>query len=273
MSSMYIICLFQTLALAMPAVVAAAVQNSSPLGAKGIAGMDDLHRALLQALVARRVMPLTEFNAVVSELSAVCVSSLGLQSSSSPAPSSSSAVDVDSFVSRINTAIAMMHIEVRRIISPVDNVQYIGIVNHEGDENAKLATKLSNAQIAFYKSVLDTIACEEHGDGTISSTDALNFSASQIFNATQGAGAGALGATQAPSNTQVAGTKTQGTNNLKAMTMKEKEATIAFLVTDGWLAEPNRGTIALGPRTFMEMRSYLLEVASDSTRKLWEDCL
>ena len=194
------------LALAMPAVVAAAVQNSSPLGAagKGIAGMDDLHRALLQALVARRVMPLTEFNAVVSELSAVCVSSLGLQSSSSPAPSSSSSVDVDSFASRINTAIAMMHIEVRRIISPVDNVQYIGIVNHEGDENAKLATKLSNAQIAFYKSVLDTIACEEHGDGTISSTDALNFSASQIFHATQGAGAGALGATQAPSNTQVA---------------------------------------------------------------------
>ena len=121
--------------------------------------------------------------------------------------------------------------------------------------------------------MLDTIACEEHGDGTISSTDALNFSASQIFNATQGAGAGALGATQAPSNTQVAGTQTQGTNNLKAMTMKEKEATIAFLVTDGWLAEPNRGTIALGPRTFMEMRSYLLEVASDSTRKLWEDCL
>ena len=55
--------------------------------------------------------------------------------------------------------------------------------------------------------------------------------------------------------------------------MSEKQSTISFLVTDGWLAEPKRGTIALGPRTFMELRGYLVEVASDATKKLWDDAL
>lgn len=51
---------------------------------------------------------------------------------------------------------------------------------------------------------------------------------------------------------------------------KERESTLDALVEQGWLTvEPSSAKIWLGPRTFLELSNYLLDVAAEDVRELW----
>jgi hypothetical protein len=103
----------------------------------------------------------------------------------------------------------------------------------------------------------------DKGDAGISTTEILNLALSSVPAASQAAasqaadGAGPSTAAAPPG----AVVKLGG---------KEREAALDLLAEEGWLcADVQRGVYRLGPRAFLELGGYLLDVAAEEVRELW----
>ena len=117
----------------------------------------------------------------------------------------------------------------------------------------------------YFKAVVETIALGDDVDGE------QMMAAMEVTNLDEKK----FAMTQAATSTQAALTQVEGTQNLKAMTIGEKERTLKLLVEDRWLGRierrDDRVYYTIGVRCFLELRKYLLDLDLDANlRNRWE---
>ncbi|XP_020584793.1 uncharacterized protein LOC110027628 isoform X2 [Phalaenopsis equestris] len=143
---------------------------------------------------------------------------------------------------KINKWLDFVQFELRACMDQYDGSIYYGIVNNVSDEQSKLGTKYSVPQIVFYKAILEAMVLKGMNQGCITSIDALNI---RLENQVQDG--------QAPQDSQ-----SRIPAAFKTFTISQKEKTLSELIRDQWLSSTSDGTIGLGIRSFLDLRSWFL---------------
>lgn len=181
--------------------------------------LDQRHHTFIQALMARGPLSEADAKAMFQDL---CDEGAG---------------EFSHFVAAINKEMNFLQLEVRAGRNQYDGLLYYGLINKLGNEQAKLGTRYSHAQITFFKAVLEAIISDSSLKGKISGIQALNLRL-EMQNEQQTTGEMA---TQMPSIGAV------------SLTLAQKEKTLEELAHDHWLSHSLDGTVALGIRSFLEL--------------------
>ena len=224
------------------------------------------HQIFLQAMMANRVMRYDDARRMHHEIvtSAVEPGADRKSISASKWPAfrlGDDASAFDRFWSDIARALRFLDLDMRRVKWPEDEQLYLGVVNKQGGETAKLATRLSPEQIALFRAVLDEILRDDRAaERGVDVMAALN--ATQTL--------GGVTQTQTTGETQTALTQDQRVS-LGKMSKVEKEQTLRVLCADGWLTQGDdeAGRLRLGVRAFLELRDFLLSNAPERAKEKW----
>ena len=223
------------------------------------------HQIFLQAMMANRVMRYDDARRMHHEIVTSAVEPGADRKSVSASKSafrlSDDASAFDRFWSDIARALRFLDLDMRRVKWPEDEQLYLGVVNKQGGETAKLATRLSPEQIALFRAVLDEILRDDRAaERGVDVMAALN--ATQTL--------GGVTQTQTTGETQTALTQDQRTS-LGKMSKVEKEQTLRVLCADGWLTQGDdeAGRLRLGVRAFLELRDFLLSNAPERAKEKW----
>jgi hypothetical protein len=223
------------------------------------------HQIFLQAMMANRVMRYDDARRMHHEIVTSAVEPGADRKSVSASKSafrlSDDASAFDRFWSDIARALRFLDLDMRRVKWPEDEQLYLGVVNKQGGETAKLATRLSPEQIALFRAVLDEILRDDRAaERGVDVMVALN--ATQTL--------GGVMQTQTTGETQTALTQDQRTS-LGKMSKVEKEQTLRVLCADGWLTQGDdeAGKLRLGVRAFLELRDFLLSNAPERAKEKW----
>ena len=226
------------------------------------------HQIFLQAMMANRVMRYDAARRMHHEI-VTSADEPGADRESVPASKTAfrpgdDASAFDRFWSDIARALRFLDLDIRRVKWPEDSQMYLGVVNKQGGETAKLATRLSPEQIALFRAVVDEILRDDRAaERGVDVIAALN--ATQAFQ------------TQ-PSETHdrqtqhAAASLTQDQRaSLAKMSKVEKEQTLRRLCADGWLTQGDdeAGKLRLGVRAFLELRDFLLSNAPERAKEKW----
>jgi hypothetical protein len=223
------------------------------------------HQIFLQAMMANRVMRYDDARRMHHEIVTSAVEPGADRKSISASKSAfrlgDDASAFDRFWSDIARALRFLDLDMRRVKWPEDEQLYLGVVNKQGGETAKLATRLSPEQIALFRAVLDEILRDDRAaERGVDVMVALN--ATQTL--------GGVTQTQTTGETQTALTQDQRTS-LGKMSKVEKEQTLRVLCADGWLTQGDdeAGKLRLGVRAFLELRDFLLSNAPERAKEKW----
>ena len=223
------------------------------------------HQIFLQAMMANRVMRYDDARRMHHEIVTSAVEPGADRKSISASKSAfrlgDDASAFDRFWSDIARALRFLDLDTRRVKWPEDEQLYLGVVNKQGGETAKLATRLSPEQIALFRAVLDEILRDDRAaERGVDVMVALN--ATQTL--------GGVTQTQTTGETQTALTQDQRTS-LGKMSKVEKEQTLRVLCADGWLTQGDdeAGKLRLGVRAFLELRDFLLSNAPERAKEKW----
>ena len=223
------------------------------------------HQIFLQAMMANRVMRYDDARRMHHEIVTSAVEPGADRKSISASRSAfrlgDDASAFDRFWSDIARALRFLDLDMRRVKWPEDEQLYLGVVNKQGGETAKLATRLSPEQIALFRAVLDEILRDDRAaERGVDVMAALN--ATQTL--------GGVTQTQTTGETQTALTQDQRTS-LGKMSKVEKEQTLRVLCADGWLTQGDdeAGKLRLGVRAFLELRDFLLSNAPERAKEKW----
>ena len=223
------------------------------------------HQIFLQAMMANRVMRYDDARRMHHEIVTSAVEPGADRKSVSASKSafrlSDDASAFDRFWSDIARALRFLDLDMRRVKWPEDEQLYLGVVNKQGGETAKLATRLSPEQIALFRAVLDEILRDDRA-----AEQGVDVMAA--LNATQTLGG--VTQTQTTGETQTALTQDQRTS-LGKMSKVENEQTLRVLCADGWLTQGDdeAGKLRLGVRAFLELRDFLLSNAPERAKEKW----
>ncbi|BFZ61207.1 hypothetical protein YB2330_002266 [Saitoella coloradoensis] len=189
--------------------------------------MDDreygiVHHAFLQAMMARRAVPLPE---AVEVLKAIQTQALG-----DHRPGDEPYVDegtVDDFIAIINDGISDLELEIRKTVHQKDGVPVWALVNTTSDEIAKVATNHNASEIAFFRLLLNDIFIHKNTPQAevmaVSSIDALRH----------------------------------GRHEDVKLTQQMTERVLEKFVEEGWLECSDEAYYTLSPRTLLELQTYL----------------
>ena len=223
------------------------------------------HQIFLQAMMANRVMRYDDARRMHHEIVTSAVEPGADRKSISASKSAfrlgDDASAFDRFWSDIARALRFLDLDMRRVKWPEDEQLYLGVVNKQGGETAKLATRLSPEQIALFRAVLDEILRDDRAaERGVDVMVALN--ATQTL--------GGVMQTQTTGETQTALTQDQRTS-LGKMSKVENEQTLRVLCADGWLTQGDdeAGKLRLGVRAFLELRDFLLSNAPERAKEKW----
>ena len=150
------------------------------------------------------------------------------------------------------------------LVQHQDDKLYLGVVNKQGGETAKLATRLSPEQIALFRVVLDEILRDDRSaERGVDVMAALNTT--QSFGTQTQQGTNLKNTNDALSLTQDQAT------SLAKMCKVDKEQTLRRLCVDGWLTQGDdeAGRLRLGVRAFLELRDFLLSNAPERAKEKW----
>lgn len=189
----------------------------------------------------------------------------------SPSPSSSSvnreivedvnADDFTGFWGEIAIALKFLDLEIRATKFEDDGMTYMAVVNNGATEVAKLATRLSPQEIALFRLALDEILRDDETvEKGINFMSAMNYTELQTQR----------DPTQPTQLTQ----RELQTQTVQKMSKTDKEATLNQLVADRWLSHGDDGErLRLGPRSFIELREFILDQAPERARERWNKLL
>ncbi|XP_047308753.1 non-structural maintenance of chromosomes element 1 homolog [Impatiens glandulifera] len=176
------------------------------------------HHTLIQALLCRGPLIEDQFRSIFAGVSGERLSSNRRL--------------FNDYLLKINKELAFAQFELRACRNQYDGNVYYGMVNNVADEQSKLGTQYTVPQITFYKGIIEAIIQDATAQGSISNIDALNVR---------------LESQAGPSQVPTA---------VKTFSFSQKEKTLEELVRDQWLCSTVDGNIGLGPRSFLDLRSW-----------------
>lgn len=187
----------------------------------GMAKLDHRHHTFIQAFMTRGPLPEADAKAMFAALFRQENAGEGF----------------GKFVTAINKEMNFVQMELRAGRNQYDGLLYYGLVNKLGNEQAKLGTRYSHAQIAFFKAVLESIISDPSSDGRISCIQALNLRI-EVQNEQQ-----------ATADASTPSTQTSMVN----LTLAQREKALTEFAQDRWLSRSEDGMVTLGVRSFLEL--------------------
>ncbi|MEW5317285.1 MAG: hypothetical protein WDW38_008596 [Sanguina aurantia] len=181
-------------------------------------------------------------------------------------------------LAEINREMKFCKFQIKTLKSPVDSKRYVGFINLAVDEASKFATKFSQAERDFFRSVMETIATREPPAGStvaaVSEIELLNLD---------------VQAAQAPATPgdPSQASQSQATQKGKRLTAQERSLALRRFLQQGWLAlatnrsgsycigrvtDRSRPSSALQVRTMMELGDTLMDIDSvpDAVKAAWQ---
>eukprot|EP00249_Psilotum_nudum_P005904 c19312_g1_i1 orf=390-1241(-) len=186
-----------------------------------MADLNHTHHAFIQALMSRGPLSEDDAKSMFRVLSGDGNSDAGFPQ----------------FVADINKELDFVQMELRASRNQYNGVAYYGVVNRLANEQAKMGTRYSHAQIAFFKAMLEAIVSDPTGKGQISSMHALNLRL------------------DSQNEQHLSAAPSQTLSNTLHLTIAQKEKTLSELVNDKWMSRTEDGMVALGVRAFLELWS------------------
>ena len=202
----------------------------------------NVHRAFLQALLARQTIAFEEAKPLLA----------AIQSAATPdrptLPEDVSNADFDNYVHALNSHISPFDFEIRSTLHQSSKERVYALVNTTSDALTQMATIHSADEIAFVKRVLDAMF------------DTYNTQRAEIMAVTS---MQALRLAKPPSdgNRRESGAQSQAAN--AGLTMSQAERAMDSLVAEGWFELSTHGFYSLSPRALMELRGWLLDTYND----------
>ncbi|KAG0469042.1 hypothetical protein HPP92_018370 [Vanilla planifolia] len=183
------------------------------------------HHTLIQALLSRGPLKEMEFCTIFAEITG-------------KNPATNKQLFNDCLL-KINKELDVVQFELRAFMDQYDGNIYYGIVNNVADDQSKLGTKYSPAQIAFYKAIIEAIVLDGTKNGCITNIEALNVHLED----------------------QAAGKALQDNQScipaaFKSFSISQKEKALNQLIKDRWLSSTSDGQVGLGIRSFLDLRSW-----------------
>lgn len=170
--------------------------------------------------------------------------------------------DFTQFWGEASRSLMILDLEIRTAKYDYDGKQYLAVVNNAHTAATKLATRLSPEQIALFRVALDEILkTDDAATRGVDFMTAINYactSSQEILTQAE---------TQGTQMTQLE----KQTLTVARMNSKEREQTLLELVKDGWLGQIGaEARLVLGPRSFCELRTFILEQAPEGARERWD---
>src|SRR5579862_150303 len=199
--------------------------------------LDDLDAALLQTIIAKRVIVLDDALKILETLADVTgphpfipiVSSIYMVETQVQADQDS----LEEAISRINHALSDFDYEIRKTFDQSTGNPVWAIVNTTSDSLTQLATIHTPSEIGYFRTLLtaifDTSNSIHEEVFAVKSTDASNLSSAQ--------GVG--------------------------MTKTAAEAAMHNFIREGWLKKSRNGFITITERGLLELKEYLMEMFND----------
>ena len=165
--------------------------------------------------------------------------------------------DFMGFWGEIAIALKFLDLEIRATKFEDDGRTCMAVVNNGATQVAKLATRLSPQEIALFRIALDEILRDDETvEQGIHFMNAMNYTELQTQR----------DPTQPTQLTQ----RELQTQTVQKMSKTDKEATLNQLIADRWLSHAEDGErLRLGPRSFLELREFILDQAPERARERW----
>jgi len=141
----------------------------------------------------------------------------------------------------------------------------MAVVNQGTTEVAKLATRMTPAEIALFRvAMLEILRDDSSAERGIDFMSALNSTELQLTQQTPSTQDAATQMTQLEKQTQT----------VQKMSKVVKDAALNDLVAERWLERVDDGRrLTLGPRSFLELREFILAQAPERARARWDKLL
>ena len=169
------------------------------------------------------------------------------------------------FWGEIAVALKFLDLDVRTGKFEGDGKTYMAVVNLGTTEVAKLATRMTPAEIALFRvAVLEILRDDSSAERGINFMSALNSTELQLTQQTPSTQDAATQMTQLEKQTQT----------VQKMSKVVKDAALNDLVAERWLERVDDGRrLTLGPRSFLELREFILAQAPERARARWDKLL
>jgi len=169
------------------------------------------------------------------------------------------------FWGEIAVALKFLDLDVRTGKFEGDGKTYMAVVNLGTTEVAKLATRMTPAEIALFRvAVLEILRDDSSAERGIDFMSALNSTELQLTQQTPSTQDAATQMTQLEKQTQT----------VQKMSKVVKDAALNDLVAERWLERVDDGRrLTLGPRSFLELREFILAQAPERARARWDKLL
>ena len=165
----------------------------------------------------------------------------------------------------IAVALKFLDLDIRTGKFEGDGKTYMAVVNLGTTEVAKLATRMTPAEIALFRvAVLEILRDDSSAERGIDFMSALNSTELQLTQQTPSTQDAATQMTQLEKQTQT----------VQKMSKVVKDAALNDLVAERWLERVDDGRrLTLGPRSFLELREFILAQAPERARARWDKLL
>ena len=169
------------------------------------------------------------------------------------------------FWGEIAVALKFLDLDIRTGKFEGDGKTYMAVVNQGTTEVAKLATRMTPAEIALFRvAMLEILRDDSSAERGIDFMSALNSTELQLTQQTPSTQDAATQMTQLEKQTQT----------VQKMSKVVKDAALNDLVAERWLERVDDGRrLTLGPRSFLELREFILAQAPERARARWDKLL
>lgn len=169
------------------------------------------------------------------------------------------------FWGEIAVALKFLDLDIRTGKFEGDGKTYMAVVNLGTTEVAKLATRMTPAEIALFRvAMLEILRDDSSAERGIDFMSALNSTELQLTQQTPSTQDAATQMTQLEKQTQT----------VQKMSKVVKDAALNDLVAERWLERVDDGRrLTLGPRSFLELREFILAQAPERARARWDKLL
>ncbi|CAM6089314.1 unnamed protein product [Calypogeia fissa] len=138
------------------------------------------------------------------------------------------------FLLAINKELEFVQMEVKKVMNQYDGKEFYGLINTLPSKEAKLGTQFTQAQIVFFKALMEVIVQDPTASGVISSITAMNLPLEPQQGESQ------------DETTQAGPVK---------LSMQARQEALALLEAEQLLTRTADGGWALGVKAFLELRS------------------
>lgn len=210
----------------------------------------NVHRAFLQALLARQSITLEEAKPLIAKIETAANPNREVLAGDI------SQADLDNYIHTLNDNISFFDLEIRSTQHRSRNQRVYALVNTTSDALTQMSTIHTADEIAFVKRVLDAM----FETNNTPQREVMAITSNQALRLAKPTGEEARRLSS-----------TQGQSQNAGLTMAQAEKMMEDMESEGWFELSANGFYSLSPRALMELRGWLKDTYNDPDDEVDEE--